>query len=229
MLGKEKLFLKMRNNRGEGQKNETYCKHYKKCFGAYLFHALFSFQSLSVIIVGLGFSIFAFILNYDDDEKLFKYIAIGTVAFICLFWVYQLVFKLWYWKFTKHVFVTNEGIWISSCSTFWWSAAPDFMGKVKFWAPSWSLYSWSELKKVSCDKKDSQRGPVKLANAFENIDLFLKGLTRKQTIYLTRWDGVEEIDFLSKVDAQNILNYANTHKKARKRSKKDKADKLITD
>lgn len=230
MTKKEKLFLKMRNKRGEGQKDETYCMHYKKKFGGYLFNTFFSFQSLSLFIVGLVITLFVVLgFSVEEDGYLIKVVAMLIGGFADFFWVYFIVFKLWYWKYSKHIFVTDEGIWIAVCSTFWWKGAPDFRGKVKFWAPSWSLYSWSELKKVSDNKKDRPRSPVKLANFFEDIDTFFKDITGLKTIYLTRWDGVEEVNFVSKADAEEILNYYKSQKRARRRSKKDKVDELITD
>ena len=229
MTKREKLCLQMRNKHGEGQENETYCRHYTKKFGGYLFHLLFGFQSLSVFIFSALSILMAIFWFTHDEDFMSRFIPSLISAVGIFFWLYFIIQGLWFWKYTKHMFVTDEGIWIMTFSTFWWRGAPDFMGKRKFWAPSWSLYGWSELKKVSDSPKGNSKSASKIGNAFDAIDDFMIRLTGLKTIYLTRWDGTERIDFLTKENVEEILSYYNAQKRAKKRAGKYKIDELITD
>ncbi len=218
MTKREKLCLEKRNI--DGQENETFCKHYVKKFGGYLFHLFFGFQNFMLFLSGVVMTFFCYIFfnGRQHVEIMSKCIGYGLIIIFYFFWIYFIVRGLWYWKYTKHIFVTNEGIWVMSFSINGWN--PNFMGERVFWSASWSLYTWTELKKVS----DSNEGNPK-RDAFEKIDDFVIRLTGLKTIYLTRWDGIGRIDFLSKKDAQDILDCTKEQKKP-KRKKKKQNDKI---
>lgn len=226
MSKREQLCLQMRN---KGDKyDETYCQHYIKNKSGYLRYLFFRFQSTSVFIMWLIMSVVSWRISLSPEDGLFKLIPYTLAAIFGFAWIFMIFKGLWYWKYDRHVFVTNEGIWIMSCSTFWWRGAPDFMGKRRFLAPSWSLYSWSELKKISANRADAPRGVSKIANFFEDFDAFINKSSKLTTIYLTRWDGVEQVNFLKNEDANEILDYAKTQKRPR-RKKKSKETELIED
>ncbi len=226
MTKREKLCLQMRNRKG--QENEIFCRHYQKKFGGYLFHLLFGFHNFSTFIVGLLFTLMAIFLGGAKEDTTTKVILWLTAALVNLLWLYFVIKDLWYWKYTKHVFVTDEGIWIMTCSVFWWSGAPDFMDKRRFWAPSWSLYDWRELKKVSsCNDADDSLS--RLNDVFAAIDDFVIRLTKLNTVYLNRWDGIARIDFLSKNDAEEIIDYYKSQKRSRRKAKKDIKEEPISE
>ena len=125
---------------------------------------------------------------------------------------------MWFWKYAKYVVVTNEGIWIMWFSTFWWSE--DFRGQKHFWSPSWSLYTWNEIKITSNDSA-RPRSPSKLANIGDDFDYAVVKSTKLTSLFVTRWDGVQQIHFLDQADANEILAYAKQQQKGKKRKKKD--------
>lgn len=224
MTKKEKLCLEMRNK--TSKENEIFCEHYNKKFGGYLFHLIFGFESMGTLIVGLGLTLMGVFLFDSSTDLVARILFFVGAGFTDLLFFYFIIKGLWYWKFTKHIFVTNEGIWVMTCSSFWWRGAPDFMGKRRFWAPSWSLYTWSELKNVTDDKKAIPKDTSKISNAFDSIDNFVKGIFGLKTVYMTRFDGTERIDFLTKLDCEEILNHYKTNKKSKRKKKKQKSEKV---
>lgn len=45
----------------------------------------------------------------------------------------------------------------------------------------------------------------------------IKNAANVSSLYMARWDGVEPIDFLNPADAQEILEYAKTRKRKKKK------------
>ena len=216
---REKLCLQMRNR--NGQDKETYCRHYLKSKGVYLRSVFFGLKQTGMFLMCLIFTLVIIFTNDRDESILFKilpYIFAGISGFAYIFMILK---GLWYWKYTRHVFVTDEGIWVMSCSALWWKGAPDFTGKRRFLAPSWSLYGWDELKSVSKKSEGGNRNISRIINFFEDYENFIVKSSKHTTIYLKRWDGVERVDFLKSGDAEEILSYVKTHKKSRKKKKEE--------
>ena len=172
MSKREQLCLQMRNKKGEGQAEETYCRHYIKKRGAYLKYLFFHFQSTSLFLMSAIVIAAAVFLPSDGDE-LFRIIPIAMASITSVSYLFIIFKGLWYYKYDRHVFVTDEGIWVMSCSVMWWRGAPDFMGKRRFLAPSWSLYSWSELKSVGLTHDSNTKNVSKIMGAFEDFDNFV--------------------------------------------------------
>lgn len=218
MSRKEDLCLQLRNQ--TTREEETYCKRYIKKFRGYLRHVFVNYQSAGLVLMLLFMGLLVLADNklWSDEDRTFSYFAFGIGGITLFFWIYERIKALWFWKYAKNVVVTNEGIWIMWYSTFWWSK--DFTGKKRFLSPSWSLYSWSEIK-ITADDKVRPRSPVKLANFFDDFDYAVIKSSKLTTLFLTRWDGMQQIDFLDETDANEILAYAKEQEKRRKRKKKD--------
>lgn len=219
----ERLFLQMRNK--NGQYEETYCRHYLKSKGVYLRRVFFGYQPIGLFIMCVIMTLVSVFVIKSDDELTAKLIPVILASVAGFFYICILFYWLWYWKYTKHVFVTDEGIWIATCSTFWWRGSPDYMGRRRLLAPSWSLYSWSELKSVT--KTDDTRSVSKTANFFTDFDNFVSKSKNHTALYMKRWDGVERIDALKNEDADEILAYMKTLKKSRKRKAKEDPEDMI--
>ena len=204
------------------REEETYCKYYLKNFRGYLKSALINIQTIGLFIMML-FSVAVIklvlpsLMENDDDKMpwIIMYIFLGLSVF---FLIYIPAQKLWFWKYAKYVVVTNEGIWIMWFSTFWWSA--DFTGRKRFWSPSWSLYEWREIK-LTADDKARPRSHVKFGNLGEDFDYAIIKSTQLTSLFVTRWDGVQQIHFLEESDVNEILSYAKEQQKRKKRKKKD--------
>lgn len=220
MIDENKPCLRLRNQTTRTE--ETYCKIYLKKFRGYAKHVFLNFQTIGLFFMTLIFvAVITLLLPklMEGDSDPIPWII--AYAFLCIslfFFIYLTAQKLWFWKYTKYVVVTNEGIWIMWYSTFWWSQ--DFTGKKRFWSPSWSLYEWREIK-ITTDDSARPRSPVKLGNLKNDFDHAVKKSTQLTTLFLKRWDGVQQIDFLTESDANEILEYAHEQQKHKKRKKKD--------
>lgn len=213
-MGKEKQFLQARNKSGY---DETYCRHYEKSLGLYLKSVFCGFSQTGVFIMCVIMSLVS-VFVIDPDEELIVKLVAYLLAGVSGFFYLCIIFKgLWYWKFTKHVFATSEGLWIAACSTFWWRGAPDFTGKRRLLAPSWSLYSWSELKGIATSPKDIDRGVSKIGNFFEDFDYFITKSPYHTKLFLKRWDGIELVDCLKTEYAEEILTLYQEYKRSRKK------------
>ena len=200
---------------------ETYCKYYLKKFRGYARHVFLNFQTIGMFVMTLISAVAVALLPRlleNDDDKMPLYIAYAFLGISLFFLIYIPTQKLWFWKYTKYVVVTNEGIWMMWYSTFWWSK--DFTGKKRFWSPSWSLYTWNEIK-ITSDDKVRPRSPVKLGNFDDDFDYAVVKSNHLTSLFVTRWDGVQQIHFLEESDAQEILAYAKEQQKRKKRKKKD--------
>ena len=220
MIDENKPCLKLRNQTTRAE--ETYCKYYLKHFRGYVKSVFLNVQAIGLLFMML-FSVLAItlllphLMENDDDVMpwMIMYAFLGISVF---FYVYLTAQKLWFWKYAKYVVVTNEGIWIMWFSTFWWSK--DFRGKKRFWSPSWSLYTWNEIK-ITADDSARPRSPVKLGNLKDDLDYAVVKSSQLTSLFVTRWDGMQQLDFLEESDANEILAYAKKQQKGKKRKKKD--------
>ena len=220
MIDENTPCLRLRNKTTRAE--ETYCKIYLKKFRGYIKSVFVNFQTIGLLFMML-FSVALITLVLprlmEDDNDLMPWIISYIFLGVSLFFIiYEAAKKLWFWKYAKYVVVTNEGIWIMYYSTFWWSE--DFTGKKRFLSPSWSLYTWNEIK-ITSDDSARPRSPVKLGNLDDDFDYKVVKSTQLTSLFVTRWDGVQQIDFLTESDANEILAYAKEQQKRKKRKKKD--------
>ena len=211
------LRLRNQTNRAE----ETYCKYYLKKFRGYLKCVFINIPTIGMFLFTLIFIavitlLLPRLMENDDDIMpwIIAYVFLGISVF---FLIYIPAQKLWFWKYAKYVVVTNEGIWIMWFSTFWWSK--DFTGKKRFWSPSWSLYTWNEIK-ITANPDARPRSPVKLGNLEDDFEYAVIKSTQLTSLFVTRFDGVQQIHFLEESDANEILAYAKEQQR-KKRKKKD--------
>ena len=221
MIDENTPCLRLRNQTTRAE--ETYCKYYLKKFRGYLKSVFVNVQFIGLLLIAL-LSVLTLtlilpsLMENDDDIMpwIITYVFLGVSVF---FLIYEPAKKLWFWQYAKYVVVTNEGIWIMSYSTFWWSE--DFTGKKRFLSPSWSLYEWHEIKQLTADDSARPRSPVKLGNLGNDLDYAAVKSTQLTSLFLERWDGVQQIHFLDESDANEILAYAKEQRKRKKRKKKD--------
>ena len=220
MIDENKPCLRLRLTTPRAE--ETYCKYYVKKFRGYIRHVFINFQTIGLFIMTLILAAVIILVLpkiMDGDDDIMPWIISYALLSVSLFFlVYVIAQKLWFWKYAKYVVVTNEGIWIMWFSTFWWSK--DFTGKKRFWSPSWSLYEWREIK-ITTNGSARPRSPVKFANMGNDFDYAVIKSSQLTSLFLTRWDGVQQIHFLEESDANEILAYAKEQQKRKKRKKKD--------
>ena len=220
MIDENKPCLRLRNKTTRAE--ETYCKYYLKKFRGYLKSVFVNFQFIGLIVMMLAsvatLKLVLPNLMEGDDDKMPWIIVYAFLGISVFFLIYIPAQKLWFWKYAKYVVVTNEGIWIMCLSTFWWGQ--DFTGKKHFWNPSWSLYTWNEIK-ITADDSARPRSPVKYSNFVNDFDYSVTKSSQLTSLFLTRWDGVQQIDYLDESDANEILAYAKEQQKRKKRKKKD--------
>ena len=203
------------------REEETYCKIYLKKFRGYAKSVFLNYQAIGLFLMMLfAVGMIALLprLMENDDDKMPYYIAYAFLGISVFFYVYLTAQKLWFWKYAKYVVVTNEGIWLMWYSTFWWSE--NFRGKKRFWSPSWSLYEWREIK-ITTDDSARPRSSNKFSNFGNDFDHGIIKSSQLTSLFLTRWDGVQQIHFLEESDAQEILAYAKEQQTRKKRKKKD--------
>ncbi len=215
MINENEPCLKLRNR--TTREEETYCKYYIRKFRGYVRSAFINAQTVGLfvmLILILAVSINMFIQKKNESMLGFACVLGGLAAFsiICI-----IIEKLWFWKYAKYVVVTNEGIWIMWHGAFW--RKTDFASKRRFLSPRWSMYGWSEIK-ITSDDKARPRSPSKMANLFADFDYAVIKSSHLTTLFLTRFDGVQQLDFLEETDANEILAYAREQKR-KKRRKKD--------
>lgn len=159
MINENEPCLKLRNRMS--REEETYCKYYIKNFRGYLRSVILNHQIVGLFIM-LLFVLGIFLpMYFRKKEEMILIIAcvLGGLAVLSL--IFIIIKNLWFWKYTKYVVVTNEGIWLMWHGAFWRKL--DFAGKRRFLSPIWSLYSWNEIK-ISSDDNSRPRSPVKLQN-----------------------------------------------------------------
>lgn len=217
MKDKEALCLQLRNR--TTRQEETYCKIYTKKFRGYIRSLFLNYQMVGVFIMMVLDSLLLYFTKaWQDEDKMGFYIGATIFAICFIWWIYSAIKGLWFWKYAKYVVVTNEGIWIMVYSVFWWSK--DFTGKKRFLSPDWSVYGWGEIK-ITDDDKNKSDNLLKTMNFFEKFDYAVVKSTHLSTLFITRFDGMQEIDFLEKTDADEILAFAREQHKRKKRKKKD--------
>ena len=219
MIDENTPCLRLRNQ--TRREEETYCKYYIKNFRGYIRHVFVNFQFIGLLVMILfaaGMIAMLPRMLENDDDKMPYFIAYALLIVPLFFVIYEPAKKLWFWKYAKYVVVTNEGIWIMWYSTFWWSE--DFTGKKRFLSPSWSLYEWREIK-LTTDESARPKSPNKFSNFEDNFDYSVIKTSHLTSLFLTRWDGVQQIHFLEESDANEILAYAKEQQKRKRRKKKD--------
>lgn len=218
MINENESCLKLRNQTTRSE--ETYCKVYTRKFRGYLRFVFLNHQSVGLLAMVLfaAILIVSFHFFYRGDDRSFIWYMGGLGAFIFLVWLGILILRLWFWKYTKYVVVTNEGIWLMWHSLFW--RRTNFKGKRHFASALWNIYGWGEIK-ITDDDKARPQSPVKTAQFFDNFDYAVVKSTRLSSLFLTRFDGVQEIYFLDESDANEILEYAKEQKRRKKPKKKD--------
>ena len=218
MIDENTPCLRKRNQTTRAE--ETYYKCYLKNFRGYIRHVFINVQAIGLFFMMLFAVGWAAVVTtvWEDDSELAFWVGclFFVIALVSYIWI--IAEKLWFWKYAKYVVVTNEGIWIMFYSPFWWGY--DFNGEKHFYNPHWSWYGWNEIK-ISSDDKDRPRTPVKLARIEDDFDNAVIKSSKLTSLFLTRFDGVQQIDFLEESDAQEILAYAKEQQKRKKRKKKD--------
>lgn len=68
------------------------------------------------------------------------------------------------------------------------------------------------------------RSVSKIANFFDDFDNFVIRSAKCTPLFLTRWDGVEQVNCLKKADAEEILAYAKEQKRSRKKKEKEQRE-----
>ena len=173
---------------------EQVYRHYIKSKRGYFLNAFFGKNFWKyMLFTGLAAIMFLtarFGFHRDDMKEFFyaMYFFMGLGVFM---WLVDLTIKLWFWKYTKHVIVSDKGVWIMIFSTFWWSKAYD--GKKHFFSPSWSFYSWSEL-----------------AGVFSEVSRVSK-ICKLSDFVMCRWDGEQAVRYLEPDEVDEIEGYAKKH------------------
>lgn len=206
MAKKEKAFLRARN-RYNNKEEEVIYKHYYKSAKGYFFNTFFGKTALCCLAFTALSGLF-FLLDFDDEDGVWvSYISYLFVGVGGLAYLINAVINLWFWKYSRNVVVTNQGIWIMIYSTGWWSRS--WSGKKHFCSAYWSFYEWSELKGVF---------------PFESgISKFFK----LKNFAMDRWDGEAEVFYLKPNDVAEIEEYAKRHIDPKKRKKtRDKKRKF---
>ena len=222
MTKKEKLCLQLRNK--DGQNEETYCRHYIKTKSGYFRLVFFGYQPVFLFCMSLIFTLVRVFAIKPEDGFMVSLICIFLAAVPGFVYLCKIFVGLWYWKYSKNVFVTDEGIWVIGCSSFWWRGAPDFLGRRRLLAPYWSLYGWGELKRVA--KTNDVVEDSKIYRFFDAFDDFVGRSSKTCTLYMKRFDGVERIDFLKKEEADEILAYMKERKKNRRKKQKEDPEEI---
>ena len=180
---------------------EVIYKHYTKSAKGYFLDTFFGsmfWKFMLFELVGVLLYLSEHYISHGEFKEFiyFDYVFMGLGAF---FYIAHLCIKLWFWKYSKNVIVTNQGIWIMWFSTFWWSK--NFKGKKRMFSASWSLYAWEELSGV-----------------FEE-ECKISKITKLKDFVIDRWDGEETVRFLNSADVDEIIELSIKHINPRKRKK----------
>lgn len=217
MINENEPCLKFRKQMSADE--ETECKYYLKKFRGYIRSTFINVQTVGLFLTSFMISVVLVLMYLLKRDEAFLYLIGGIFGFAMFVICCIIIIKLWFWKYTKYVVVTNEGIWLMWHGAFW--RKTDFAGKRRFLSPIWSLYGWSEIK-ITDDENARPKSSDKISTLFENFDFAVIKSTRLVTLFLTRFDGVQQVDFLDASDANQILAYAQ--EKKRKKRKKKKAE-----
>lgn len=205
----ERYFLRMRNRYFPDGETEVF-GNFKKSGNAYFTNAFFGkFFLRCLIFTAFGglllLSSYLFFRNKDDIEEF--YIVLGAMTALGPFcWLTNAIIDIWKWKYTKHVIVTNEGVWIAYCGHPFWGGK-SFDGKRHFFSVKWSLYSWDELGGLFIEESRISR------------------LYNLKDLVMDRWDGEEIVRYLNARDAEMITEYGLEKLSPKKRNKKRRETK----
>ncbi|MDE7079825.1 MAG: hypothetical protein K2O95_06910 [Clostridia bacterium] len=175
---------------------KCYTKNAKGYFLDTFLGLMFWKCALMAAICGI-FCLVAYFIKADHD--LYNYFIYFFFALIALIYLIDVLIKLWFWKYSKHVIVTNQGIWIMVFSTFWWSK--NHKGKKKMFSAHWSFYDWGELKGVFVDEN------------------WISKICKLKNFAMDRWDGEEVVRFLKSEEVDEIIELSIKHINPRKRKK----------
>lgn len=207
MEKKEKPFLKARNRYNNKEEEVVYKHCYKRARG-YFLDAFFGKNAIKYLI----FAAFCGLLFLFDFEKfdvvLLAYLPYVLLGIAVLAYVIGILIKLWFWKYSKNVIVTNQGIWIMIYSPFW--KGKSWSGKKHFCSARWSFYDWGELHAVF---------------PFESG---ISKICHLKDFAMERGDGEEEVFYLNPEDVAAIEEYAKQHINPKSRKKKREAKRKFT-
>ena len=180
---------------------EVVYKHYTKRARGYFFETYFGITFLKSAIMAVMFIMLYFLghKTVSEEELAFKILYYTFMVLPGATYIIDVSIKLWFWKYSRNVIVTNQGIWIMWFSTFWWSK--NFKGKKRLFSASWSLYAWEELSGV-----------------FEEQCVISK-ICKLKDFVMDRWDGEETVRFLKSQDVEEIREFSIKHISPRKLKK----------
>ena len=201
MKEKKEQVLEKARNRFNNKEEEVIFRHFIKNRLGYMVNLFFG-KNFWLYLLAVAFCVGMYLFaNYKEPDDIWSIspLALGGLFILC--YLIEITIGLWFWKYSKHVVVTNQGIWIMCFSTFWWSKA--YNDKKYLCSPHWSFYEWRELKSV----KEFETRTSKL--------LKLKNFS------MERWDGVEKVCLLNARDVDAIITYSKEMFKEKRRKKKN--------
>ncbi|MDE5549448.1 MAG: hypothetical protein K2J13_04265 [Clostridia bacterium] len=196
-LGKLDFYNRL-DNYCDRDTEEVY-KHYSKSAKGYFLDTFFGLMFWKCVLMSL-MSILVYFLGHSslaEDSLVFKILYYTFIVLPGTIYIIDVSIKIWFWKYSRNVIVTNQGIWIMWFSTFWWSK--NFKGKKRLFSASWSLYAWEELSGV-----------------FEE-ECKISKICKLKDFVMDRWDGEETVRFLKSQDVAEILELSVKHINPRKR------------
>ncbi len=189
--------------------DDSILHHYIKNKKGYFINAFFGvhffkFLLLSFVSLFLFFITYLFKKNQNFDRSYFYNFSLVFMTIAITYWIIGIIENLWFWKYSKHVVITEQGIYVMLHNSFWWGKRYD--GKKHFWNAHWSMYAWQELNGV-----------------FEFKSRISK-LSKLMDFEMDRWDGKLEVHYLKPEEVENIVKYSklkiSPHRRKKKRDKK---------
>ena len=180
---------------------EEVLRHYIKSKRGYFLNAFFGKNFWKFMLFTLFGTIMLLLekLVICSDDRVYLFFVYLFTGFGIFAWLVDLSIKLWFWKYSKHVIVSDKGIWIMIFRTGWCSA---FDGKKHFFSPSWSLYSWSELSNIYPEQSRISK------------------ICKLGDFTMDRWDGEEPVHYLEPDEVDEIEAFAKKYIPASRRRKK---------
>ena len=202
MINKKVDFMEARNQLATANGEEIIFKHFIKSKRGYMLNLFFgetAIKFLTLALINALFFLFSFLIR--SDKTVFLIFIYSFWGFLAFCWLVHFFIGVWFWKYSKNVIVTSEGIWIMFYNTGWFGRA--FDGKKHFFSPCWSLYDWSELKNIS---EFSDR---------------ISRMNKLKCFKMHRWDGIEKVYYLREDDFNSLLSFAKENMRYRKKKKQD--------
>ncbi len=126
MINENEPCLKMRNKTTRGR---NVLQALSQKFRGYLRAEFINHQTVGLFF-GIGALLALCLLTPNDIYEFGTYIKWTLFGIFVFAYIVKITISLWFWKYAKHVVITNEGVWIMYYSSFWWSE--DFTGKNDF-------------------------------------------------------------------------------------------------